>query len=106
MPSSSSCPPCSSRAGWSERCALAGGCPAGGGRLLPPILELTEVTKHFGGLAAVLDLDLRLEAGEILGLVGPNGAGKTTVFNLVCDLFPVSRGRIAFEGREITGLKP
>lgn len=73
---------------------------------MPVILELSKVTKRFGGLAAVQDLDLNMEAGEILGLVGPNGAGKTTVFNLICGLMPVSAGRISFQSREIKGMKP
>jgi branched-chain amino acid transport system ATP-binding protein len=73
---------------------------------LPPILELSSVSKRFGGLAAVQALDLQLAPGEILGLVGPNGAGKTTVFNLVGSLLPVTAGRIVFDGRDITRSSP
>ena len=70
------------------------------------ILEGKGVTKYFGGLAAVSDLDFRVEQGELLGLIGPNGAGKTTLFNLIsAALFPKS-GTIRFKGKSITGLKP
>jgi branched-chain amino acid transport system ATP-binding protein len=65
------------------------------------LLAAKGVSKHFGGLAAVQDLDLEIEEGEIFGLIGPNGAGKTTFFNLVTGIFPPTRGRITFEGEEI-----
>jgi branched-chain amino acid transport system ATP-binding protein len=68
------------------------------------ILELRQLTKAFGGLMAVRDLDLEVHEGEIFGLIGPNGAGKTTVFNLVSGLLPCTRGNIRYEGKEITGL--
>ena len=71
------------------------------------ILELEEVSKFFGGLAAVSDLTFSVsDRREILGLIGPNGAGKTTVFNLITGLHRPSRGRIRFQGREISGQKP
>ena len=51
-----------------------------------PLLQLEQVTVHFGGLCAVDALDLDVSAGELIGLIGPNGAGKTTVFNLITGL--------------------
>jgi branched-chain amino acid transport system ATP-binding protein len=71
-----------------------------------PLLELRKVTKNFGRLQAVADLDFEVEKGEIHSLIGPNGAGKTTVFNLITGTFPVSSGQIFFDGREITNLPP
>jgi len=70
------------------------------------ILEGQGVTKYFGGLAAVSNVDLHVDRGEILGLIGPNGAGKTTLFNLVSAAFPLSSGEIRFKDRKISGLKP
>lgn len=71
-----------------------------------PLLELEKVSKSFGKLQAVADLDFGVEKGEIHSLIGPNGAGKTTVFNLITGTFPVSSGRIVFDGTEITNLPP
>jgi branched-chain amino acid transport system ATP-binding protein len=71
-----------------------------------PFLELKEISKHFGGLWAVIDLGFHLEKGEILGLIGPNGAGKTTVFNLITGVFKPDKGIILFKGVEISGRKP
>ena len=68
-----------------------------------PILELTSLTKHFGGVHAVDELDLAVEEGEIFGLIGPNGSGKSTTVNLICGVVSVTAGRVAFEGRDITG---
>jgi branched-chain amino acid transport system ATP-binding protein len=70
------------------------------------LLEVSELTKHFGGLAAVSQLDFHVNEGEILGLIGPNGAGKTTVFNLITGVFPPTRGRVVFDGVDITRKKP
>ena len=70
------------------------------------ILEGQGVTKYFGGLAAVSDVDFHVDQGEIVGLIGPNGAGKTTLFNLVSAAFPISSGEIRFKGQKISGLKP
>ena len=69
------------------------------------MLETEKLSKYFGGLAAVNDLDLTANQGEILGLIGPNGAGKTTFFNVVSGFFPATRGYIRFKGRDITRLK-
>lgn len=71
-----------------------------------PLLELQKLTKCFGGLTAVNELDLSIEKGEIVGLIGPNGAGKTTVFNTISGVFRPTRGRVLFKGEDITGLKP
>lgn len=70
------------------------------------LLEATNVTKHFGGLAALHKVDLAVDDGEILGLIGPNGAGKTTLFNVIAGTFPPTAGRVHFEGGDITGSKP
>ena len=64
------------------------------------------VTKHFGGLAAVVNVDFHINQGEIVGLIGPNGAGKTTLFNLISGAFAPTAGIIRFKGENITGLKP
>ncbi len=71
-----------------------------------PILECQEVTKHFGGLAALTDVDITVDQGELVGLIGPNGAGKTTLFNVISGTFPPKSGTIRFKGENITGLKP
>jgi branched-chain amino acid transport system ATP-binding protein len=65
------------------------------------VLEATGVSKDFGGLQALSDVDLTLNEGEIFGLIGPNGAGKTTFFNLITGIFPPTRGEISFVGGEI-----
>jgi len=70
------------------------------------LLQVTGLTKHFGGLAAVDDLHFHVKAGEIVGLIGPNGAGKTTVLNMVTGFIPPTKGIIAFDGHTITNLKP
>ena len=62
------------------------------------LLEAQGVTKHFGGLAALQDVDLLVEEGEILGLIGPNGAGKTTLFNVITGILSPTRGSLAFGG--------
>ncbi len=71
-----------------------------------PILEGKGVTKYFGGLAAVSNVDFKVEQGEALGLIGPNGAGKTTLFNLISAALVPKPGTIRFKGENITGLKP
>lgn len=69
------------------------------------LLEVRNVTKHFGGLKANDDISFTLEEGELVGLIGPNGAGKTTLFNCICGLHPVSSGEVLFDGENITNLK-
>ena len=71
-----------------------------------PILEGQGVTKYFGGLAAVFNVDFHVDEGEVLGLIGPNGAGKTTLFNLISAALTPKSGEIRFKGRNITGLAP
>jgi branched-chain amino acid transport system ATP-binding protein len=71
-----------------------------------PILEIEHLTRRFGGLAAVDDLSLSITAGRLHAIIGPNGAGKTTFFNLVSGLLRPTSGRVLFDGRDITGLKP
>ncbi len=70
------------------------------------LLELADVGKSFGGLAAVSDVSFGVDEGEILGLIGPNGAGKTTLFNVITSIFPPTRGRVFFRGESIGGLRP
>jgi len=69
------------------------------------ILEGEGVTKYFGGLAAISDVNFHVEKGEIVGLIGPNGAGKTTLFNLISAALTLSAGEIKFKGKKISGLK-
>lgn len=76
------------------------------------ILDVHRLTRHFGGLAALTDVDMHLQPGELIGLIGPNGAGKTTVFNLLTGVYPPSSGTVTFrpdpKGGEISiaGQKP
>jgi branched-chain amino acid transport system ATP-binding protein len=70
------------------------------------LLEAQNLTKHFGGLAAVNQVNIRVEMGEIVGLIGPNGAGKTTCFNLLSGFLPPTAGSITFDGSSVVGLKP
>jgi branched-chain amino acid transport system ATP-binding protein len=69
-------------------------------------LKTEKLTKKFGAMAAVSDVDLQVKEGEIHSIIGPNGAGKTTLFNMLAGTFPSTSGRIWFEDREITGKKP
>ncbi len=70
------------------------------------ILEGRKVSKFFGGLAALRDVDFQIREGEILGLIGPNGAGKTTLINVITGTEQLTNGDIFFKGRSIKGLKP
>jgi branched-chain amino acid transport system ATP-binding protein len=69
------------------------------------LLEVRNLTKHFGGLAAISELDLDIFDSEILGVIGPNGAGKSTFFNITSGFYLPTRGRVTFKGRDIIGLK-
>jgi branched-chain amino acid transport system ATP-binding protein len=71
-----------------------------------PLLLLSKVTKNFGGLAAVQDVDLQVWPKEIVSIIGPNGAGKTTVFNLITCIYRPSAGNISFADRSLVGLSP
>ncbi|HOV84956.1 MAG TPA: ABC transporter ATP-binding protein [Syntrophobacteraceae bacterium] len=70
------------------------------------LLEARGVTKFFGGVRAVRDLDFSLGQGEVLGVIGPNGAGKTTLVNILTGFVRPDRGRVVFRGKDITGLPP
>ena len=79
------------------------GRDASGGR---PILSVRGLSKSFGGLKAVQDVDFDVPQGSILGIIGPNGAGKTTVFNLLNGFLKPDAGQILLEGRNVVGRKP
>jgi branched-chain amino acid transport system ATP-binding protein len=70
------------------------------------ILIVDAMTKRFGGLTAVDRVSFQIGKGEIFSLIGPNGAGKTTLFNSITGIYSPTSGRVVFEGRDITGLKP
>jgi branched-chain amino acid transport system ATP-binding protein len=70
------------------------------------ILRTVELTKHFGGLAAVESVNLEVEEATIHSIIGPNGAGKTTLFNMLTGEIPATRGEVYFQDKKITGLKP
>jgi branched-chain amino acid transport system ATP-binding protein len=70
------------------------------------LLEIEGVAKRFGGVAALDRVSFSIARGEVFGLIGPNGAGKTTLFNLLTGIYRADRGRIVFDGRELTSLKP
>jgi branched-chain amino acid transport system ATP-binding protein len=72
---------------------------------MSPLIEVKNLSRHFGGLTAVNDLSFHVDQGEVVGLIGPNGAGKTTTFNLLSGAIPPSRGDIVFKGESIVGLK-
>jgi len=70
------------------------------------MLKIENVTKQFGGLAAVNDVSIEFAAHQINAIIGPNGAGKTTFFNLVAGAMPPTSGRIEFKGKDIAGMAP
>ena len=70
------------------------------------LLQTIEVNKQFGGLSAVTTLNMDVQPGEIIGLIGPNGAGKTTSFNLITGVYKPTSGKILFNDKDITGMKP
>src|SRR5205823_13015802 len=71
-----------------------------------PLLAGASVSRRFGGLVAVNEVDFTVEEGEIFGLIGPNGAGKTTLMNLISGLMALSSGRLTFRGQRVDGLPP
>lgn len=75
-------------------------------RLEVPILSVEKINMHFGGLAAICDLSLDVQAGEVLGLMGPNGAGKSTLLNIVSGECKPASGIIKFKEKDITGVPP
>ncbi|BBO85102.1 hypothetical protein DSCO28_56680 [Desulfosarcina ovata subsp. sediminis] len=70
------------------------------------MLEVSNVTKRFGGIKAVAECTLDVAEGTSTGLIGPNGAGKTTLFNLITGHYRPDSGRILYQGRRIDGLRP
>ena len=74
------------------------------------VLKINSLSKHFGGLSAVLDINIEVKEGSLVGLIGPNGAGKTTLFNLITGVYTPSEGKIELlvkdQYREISNLKP
>ncbi|HEX8042284.1 MAG TPA: ABC transporter ATP-binding protein [Candidatus Deferrimicrobium sp.] len=70
------------------------------------ILEVRELTRHFGGIRALDGVDFLLRQGELSGIIGPNGSGKTTLFNVITGIYRPDRGAVSLDGKEITGLPP
>ena len=70
------------------------------------LLDVKNLTKHFGGLTAVGDVTLELNEGELVGLIGPNGAGKTTLFNLLTGVYEPSEGTVTLDGHLLNGKAP
>jgi len=70
------------------------------------ILRTEGLTKRFGGIVAVNEVNIAVRKGEMMGIIGPNGAGKTTLFSLISGMEKPDEGRVFFEGRDVTGLKP
>ena len=70
------------------------------------LLEIEDLVMAFGGLTALMNINLRVTRGTIMAVIGPNGAGKTTLFNLITGVFPPTEGTIRFNGRSISGQKP
>ena len=71
-----------------------------------PILKVENLTKHFGGITAVLNVSFELKEGEFLGIIGPNGSGKTTLVNLITGFVKPDSGRVTYSGKNITGKMP
>ena len=71
-----------------------------------PVLEMRKVQKHFGGVVAIDNFDLKVMPRSIYGLIGPNGAGKTTIFNTITGIYRADDGNILFEGKDITKIQP
>ncbi len=70
------------------------------------LLEARQITKRFGGLTALAEVDLTLGEGQIASIIGPNGAGKTTLFNVFTGIYPPDGGEVTFQGKSLLGLKP
>jgi branched-chain amino acid transport system ATP-binding protein len=74
--------------------------------VVTPLLQVRDLSLAFDGVVALDGVGFEVTPGELLALIGPNGAGKTSVFNLITGLYRPSRGRVVFDGRDVTGLKP
>src|SRR5438309_10522875 len=85
---------------------LAVNVEQGSGHTGTPLLDLSKVTKQFGGLTAVQDVDLEIWPREIISVIGPNGAGKTTVFNLITGIYRPTSGDIVLNGNSTVGSSP
>lgn len=68
------------------------------------LLEIRNLSKYFGGLAAINEVDLEINTSEIRGIIGPNGAGKTTLFNVIGGFHPATKGKLIFKGEDVTNL--
>ena len=84
----------------------AGDATARQARGVPPLLEVSNVTKRFGGVVANAAVTFRVEPGEIVGVIGPNGAGKSTLFDVITGFYRPEAGEIRLAGEAITGLRP
>ena len=69
-------------------------------------LEVSHIKMQFGGLAAVDDVTMHVDKGEIVSLIGPNGAGKTTVFNMLTGVYNITSGEMSFEGQDLKNMIP
>src|SRR5450830_1126114 len=76
------------------------------GSLMAELIATNGLTKRFGGLTAVNQVDFSVHEGDAAGVIGPNGSGKTTLFNLLSGFFPPTEGTISFEGQDVTHLPP
>ena len=70
------------------------------------VIRLDKICKSFGGLKVLMDVDLQVKSGEIVGLIGPNGAGKSTLFNVITNFYRPDRGNVYLMGKDINGLSP
>jgi branched-chain amino acid transport system ATP-binding protein len=68
------------------------------------LLEVKELSKHFGGVVALDSVNIKVDKGELVGIIGPNGAGKTTLYNCITGFYPPTSGRVFFDGKDVTGL--
>jgi len=71
-----------------------------------PILQVTKLSKAFGGVQAIMNVTFELHRGQVLGIIGPNGSGKTTLVNLITGFVKPDKGEVLFKGKNITGLTP
>jgi branched-chain amino acid transport system ATP-binding protein len=70
------------------------------------LLKIERLSKYFGGLKAVVEFSIEINEGELVGLIGPNGSGKTTIFNVITGIYRPTSGKVYFQGKDITGLRP